>query len=139
MMGNKDYLSGGCDMGWCADLPGKLCYEKLDKKKSENDYMIMPENINKNLEQKRGPCPPHPPKKNNKNQIWILCQNSLTRELKIRLVGCVLKKLLTYFEMLIVPHALQCVDGCFFVFYRIWHFASGILNSDLNSLAKFTY
>ena len=50
MMGNKDYLSGGCDMGWCAELPGKLCYEKLDKK-SENDYMIMPENINKNLEQ----------------------------------------------------------------------------------------
>ena len=46
MMGNKDYLSGGCDMGWCADLQGKLCYEKLDKKKSENDYMIMPENFN---------------------------------------------------------------------------------------------
>ena len=35
-----------CDMGWCADLPGKLCYEKLDKKKSENDCMIMPENFN---------------------------------------------------------------------------------------------
>ena len=32
MMGNKDYLSGGCDMGRCAALPGKLCYEKLDKK-----------------------------------------------------------------------------------------------------------
>ena len=34
MMGNKDYLSGGCD------LPGKLCYEKLDlkikKKKNRN-------------------------------------------------------------------------------------------------------
>ena len=45
MMGNKDYLSGGCDMGWCAALPGKLCYEKLDKK-SENDYMIMPEKFN---------------------------------------------------------------------------------------------
>ena len=54
-----------------------------------------------------------------KNQIWILCQNSLTRELKIRIVGFVLKKLFTYFEMLIVPHALQCVGGCFFVFYRI--------------------
>ena len=53
MMGNKNYLSGGCDMYSCADLPGKLCYEKLDKK-SENDYMIMPENFNKNLEQKRG-------------------------------------------------------------------------------------
>ena len=80
------------------------------RQKSENDYMIVPENFNKNLEQKRGPCspPPPPPKK-----------NSLTRELKIRVVGFVLKKLLTYFEMLIVPHALQCVDGCFFVFYRI--------------------
>ena len=28
-----------------------------------------------------------------KNQIWILCQNSLTRELKIRVGGFVLKKL----------------------------------------------
>ena len=79
--------------------------------------MIMPENFNKNLEQKRGPLPPPPQKKNNK--IWILCQNSLTRELKIRVVGFVLKKLLTYLEMLIVPHAIQCVDGCFFVFYHI--------------------
>ena len=48
-------------MGSCADLPGKLCYEKLDKKKSENDYMLMPENFNKNLEQKREPDPPPPP------------------------------------------------------------------------------
>ena len=145
-MGNKDYLSGGCDMGWCAALPGKLCYEKLDQKKSENDYMIMPENFNKNLEQKRGPrfpAPLPPPsqqkKTTKKKQIWILCQNSLTRELKIRTVGFVLKKLLTYFEVLIVPHAQQCVDCCFFVFYRIWHFASGKLHSDLNSLAKFTH
>ena len=38
---------------------------------------------------------------------------------QIRVEGFVLKNLLTYFEMLIVPHALQCVDGCFFVFYRI--------------------
>ena len=29
MMGNKDYLSGGCD------LPGKLLYEKLDKQNTE--------------------------------------------------------------------------------------------------------
>ena len=88
--------------------------------------MIMPENFNKNLEQKRGPIspapppspsPPPPPQK--KKQIWILCQNSLTRELKIRVVGFVLKKLLTYFEMLIVQHARQCVDGYFFVIYRI--------------------
>ena len=59
------------------------------------------------------PPPPPPPKKKKKKKIWILCQNSRTRELKIRVVGFVLKKLLTYFEMLIVPHALQCVDGCF--------------------------
>ena len=113
--------------------------------------MIMPENFNKNLEQKRGPWtsplpPPPPQKKKNqiwilcqKNQIWILCQNSLTRELKIRVEVFKLKKLLSYFEVLIVPNALQCVDGCFFVFYRIWHFASGILNTGLNSLSKFTY
>ena len=139
MMGNQDYLSEGCDMGLCADLPGKLLRE-IRPKKSENDYMIVPENFNKKLEQKRGPGHlPSPPPPNKKNQIWILCQNSLTRELKIRVVGFVRKKLLTYFEMLIVPHALQCVDGCFFVFYRIWHSASGILNSNLNSLAKFTY
>ena len=93
---------------------------EIRQKKSENDYMIMPENINKNLEQKRGVLTPPPKKKKSKkNQIWILCQNPLTRELKIRVVEFVLKKLLTYFEMLIVPHALQCVDGCFFVFYRI--------------------
>ena len=49
-------------------------------------------------------------------QIWILCQNSLTTELKIRVVGFkirvvgfVLKKLLTYFEMVIVSHASHCV------------------------------
>ena len=63
------------------------------------------------------PPPPPPPKKKKKNQIWILCQNSLTRELKIRVVGFVRKKLLTYFEMLIVPHALQCVDGCFSLYF----------------------
>ena len=78
---------------------------------------------------KRGPClppappppppPPPPKKKKKKKQMWILCQNSLTRELKIRVVRFVLKKLLAYFEMLIVPHALQCLDSCFFVFYRI--------------------
>ena len=77
--------------------------------------MIMPENSNKNFEQKRGPRNPPPPPP--KNQIWILCQNSLTRELKIRVVGFVLKKVLTYFEMLIVAHALQCVDGCFLLYF----------------------
>ena len=97
---------------------------EIRQKKSENDYMIMPENFNKNLEQQRDldsppPPPPPPAKKKTDLDSLILCQNSLTRELKIRVVGFVLKKLLTYFEMLIVPHALQCVDGCFCVFYRI--------------------
>ena len=49
-------------------------------------------------------------------QIWIPCQNLLTRELKIRVVGFALKKLFTHFEMLIVSHALHCVNGHFFVF-----------------------
>ena len=62
------------------------------------------------------PPPPPPPQKKMLCQIWILCQNSLTRELKIRVVGFVLKKLLTFFENLIVPHALHCINGCFFVF-----------------------
>ena len=35
----------------------------------------------------------------------------LTKELKIRDVGFVLKKLFTHFEMLIVSHALHCVNG----------------------------
>ena len=43
-------------------------------------------------------------------------KNSLTRELSIKVVGFVLKKILTYFEMLIVSHALHCVDSCIFVF-----------------------
>ena len=57
-------------------------------------------------------------------QIWILCQNSLPGELIIRVVGFVHKKLLTFFEMLIVPHALQCIDGCFFCILphlTVWH------------------
>ena len=36
----------------------------------------------------------------------------------MRVVGFVLKKLLKYFEMLIVPHALHFVDGCFIAFYH---------------------
>ena len=99
----------------------------------------MPEKLDKNLEQKRAPWTPPTPHPKKKKEIWILCQNSLTRELKIRVAGFVLKKLLRYFEMLIVPHALQFVDDCFFVFYSIWHFASGILNSDLACLSKFTH
>ena len=127
-MGNKDYLSGVC----------------LDTHKKKNQKMIIwsCQKILIKIWSKRGgpePSSSSPPPKKKKNQIWILCQNSLTRELKIRVVGIVLKKLLTYFEMFIVLHALQCVDGCFFVFYRILHFASGILNTDLNSLSKSTY
>ena len=45
-------------------------------------------------------------------QILILWQISHTRELNIIVVGFVLNKILTYFEMLIVPHALHCVDSC---------------------------
>ena len=42
----------------------------------------------------------------------------------MKVVGFVLKKILTYFEMLIVPHALHCVDSCIFVFTSfdtVWH------------------
>ena len=54
----------------------------------------------------------------------FLWQNSLTRELNIKVVVFVLKKILTYFEMLIGPHALHCVDSCIFVFTSldtVWH------------------
>ena len=66
------------------------------------------------------PSPPHPHPQFFSFQIWILCQNSLTWELKIRVVGFVLKKLFTRFEMLIVSHALHCVNGHYFVFYLFW-------------------
>ena len=70
------------------------------------------------------PPPPHP-KKQKKIQIWILCQNSNTRELNIIVVLFVLKKLLTYSEMVIVPCPLHCVGSCiFFVFTSfdtVWH------------------
>ena len=49
--------------------------------------------------------------------FWILCQNSLTGELKIRVVAFVLKKLSARFDMLIVSYALHCVDGWCFVLY----------------------
>ena len=67
------------------------------------------------------PPPPQKKKKKKKNQNLILCQNSITIELNIKVVGFVLKQLLAYFEMLIVPHAPHCVDSCIFVFYLIRH------------------
>ena len=102
--------------------------------------MIMPENLNKKLEQKSykecvthenyysafpahpsllysglvnpAPPPPSPRPTLKKIQIWILCRNSHIRQLKMRVEGIVLKKLLTYFEMLIVPQSLYYVDSC---------------------------
>ena len=63
--------------------------------------------------------PPPPPKK--KSRIWILCQNSLTRELKSRFVGLVLKRLFTLdkfqLELLIVSITKLYVDGCCLGFY----------------------
>ena len=50
-------------------------------------------------------------------QIWILSQNSHTRELKIRVVGFALKKLFTHFEMLIVSHVLHYVNGPYFLYF----------------------
>ena len=63
--------------------------------------------------------PPHPtPTTFVTFHIWILCQNSLIIiELKIRVVGFVLRKLFTRLEMLIVSHALHCQNGHYFVFH----------------------
>ena len=66
----------------CADLPGKLCYEKLDKKNQKMIISLCQKILIKIWSKGGGPEPPSllpPPKK--KNQIRILCQNSLTREL----------------------------------------------------------
>ena len=82
MMGNKDYLSGGCDMGWCADLPGKLCYEKLDKK---NQKMItwLCQKILIKIWSKRGgpetPPPPPPPPKEKKKKKKTADLDSLSK------------------------------------------------------------
>ena len=43
-------------------------------------------------------------------------ENPLTRELKLRVVGFVLKKLFTHFEILIVSHTPHCVNGHYFIF-----------------------
>ena len=135
----------------------------------------MPKNLNKNLEQKGytkcvtlkivtlpSPLTPrlytlalNPAPSPQKNPIWILCQNSLTRELKIRVVEFVLKKFLTYFEMLIVPHALQFVDDCFFCILLLAYYycfstppppsptppptTTTKQKTDSISLSKFTY
>ena len=68
MMGNKDYLSGECDMGWCADLLGKLCYKKWDNK---NQKMIiwLCQKISLKIWSKRGgPNPPPTPQKKKKKK-----------------------------------------------------------------------
>ena len=69
------------------------------------------------------PRPPPPPSSRKKNQIWFLYLNSLIREPKIRAVGFVLEKLLTYFELLIVPRALHCVNFCICILTHLtfWH------------------
>ena len=97
MMGNQDYLSGGCDMGWCADLPGKLCYEKLDQKNQKMIIWSCQKILMKIWSKRGGPDLPPPPPPKKKNHIWILCQNSLTRELKIRVVGFGHKKVINIF------------------------------------------
>ena len=58
--------------------------------------------------------------------IWILCQNILTRELKIRIIGLVLQKLFTHDKfqllLLIVSNTEPYVDCCclgFFLFLAV--------------------
>ena len=54
--------------------PRETLLREIRQKKSENDYMIMPENFNKDLEQKRGaltstPPPPPPEKKSDLDSL----------------------------------------------------------------------
>ena len=61
----------------------------------ENDNISITQKFGAKEEALRTPPPPPPrrppPLPLKKNQIWILSQNSLTREIKIRVVGFVLK------------------------------------------------
>ena len=65
--------------------------------------------------------PPRPPPPSNPHFLFFSGLDSLlnspTRELKIKVIRFVLKKLFTHFEMLIVSHTLHCVNGHYFVFY----------------------
>ena len=57
-------------------------------------------------------------------QIWILCQNSLTRELKITTVGFVLKKVIYIFRNVECTTGSALVDSCFLYFTSfstVWH------------------
>ena len=51
-------------------------------------------------------------------QIWILCRNSLTRELKIRIVGFALKKLFTHCPTL-CKWTLFCISSLLTVCYTV--------------------
>ena len=76
------------------------------------------------------PTPTHTQKKKKNYYSDLGSQNSITRWLKIRLVGFVLKKLLTYIKMLIVPHVNlgNCVEYhtvsilIFFIGYHYLYF-----------------
>ena len=106
----------------------------------------------------RNPPPLHPPPHTHPFRFGFFAkiQKSLTRDQKLCCRVRTLKSF-TYFEMLIVPHALLYVDGCRFLFYL--SLQSGLLFwfqcslhlplphlqthffffSDLDSLSKFTY
>ena len=87
MMGNKDYLSGGCDMGWCAALPGKLCYEKLDKKNQKMITWLCQKIFNENLEQEGAlPAPPPLPPPPKKKKIKKKTHNRFRFFVKIHLL-----------------------------------------------------
>ena len=60
------------------------------------------------------PPQPHPPSPSplQRNQIWIPCRNSFTRELRIRIVEILLKKLLTYF-------LICCLNHMFYIVYMV--------------------
>ena len=71
MMGNKDSLSLSLEgiIRFVVQISQGNFAKKLDQKNSENDYLIMPENFNKNLEQKRGPETPTPTHTHTHTQI----------------------------------------------------------------------
>ena len=107
--------------------------------------------------------PPHsppPPKKKKNLQIWILCQNSLTRELKVRIVGfCTLKDIHIFCNVDFTTCFTLCKGllFCILPLLTVWHTVSLsvfpppppplpthtpiriFFFSDMDSLSKFTY
>lgn len=88
--------------------------------------------------------PPHHAKKRENTWIWILCQNPLTRELKIRVVEFVLQQLFTHGRFvwkcrLYQIHNIVQVVSVMVLPPLLHPHAQKQYFMDLDSLSKFNY